>query len=823
MRGLRIVIACLALGVAVIAAVGTLHAAIARGLAEDGRRLLGGDLEIQSGAQPIPDGLPAWLAGRGARVSAVTGLRSMLIAPSGERQLVELKAVDAAWPLVGQAVFDPPHSPAAALAVRDGVPAIAVDPVVMDRLGVHPGDVVRLGTASFALRAALRVEPDRVATAGLLGPRALIAAAALPATGLIQPGAMLTHALRVVLAPGEDAARLAGIVRGNYPGAGLRVRTAGEATPGVARFLDQTGLFLTLVGLTALLVGGIGVANGVRAWLEARSATIATLRCLGASGGLIFRIYLIQVMALAGLGVALGLLAGGLLPLALAGLLGDALPVPPRLGIYPLPLALAAGYGMLTATAFALWPLARAGRIGGAALFRDRLSPIRVAVPRRFLAATLALVAALVGLTVLTAPDRVFALSFCAAVLVTLGLFRAGASLLMAAAAHLASPRLPPWARLGLANLHRPGAGTPMLLVSVGLGLATLATVALIEGNLRRQIQDQLPAAAPTFYFIDIQNDKMAAFRAVLAGQPGVSDLHEVPSLRARVVAVKGVPVDQLHVTPDSEWALRGDRGLTYAAAPPEGTRIVAGAWWPPGYAGPPLLSFDAGLAKGWGVGLGDRITLNVLGRTIEFTIASLRDIAWRSLSLNFVMVASPGLLAAAPHTHIATVRVVPAAQGAVLRAVTDALPNVSGIRVEDVLGAIAALLGQIAMALAATGSLTLAAGALVLAGAIAAGQARRVREAVVLKTLGATRRQIRAAWLVEFGALGLTAGLIAAVVGAAASFAVMHWLMGSAWSPLPGTLAATLAGCLALMLALGQITTAAALRARPARLLRNE
>jgi putative ABC transport system permease protein len=379
------------------------------------------------------------------------------------------------------------------------------------------------------------------------------------------------------------------------------------------------------------------------------------------------------------------------------------------------------------------------------------------------------------------------------------------------------------WARLGLANLYRPGATTPLLLVSVGLGLTTLATVALIEGNVRRQILEQMPANAPSFFFVDVQNDQLDRFRGLLAAQPGVSDFHEVPSLRARVVAVNGVPAEQVRATPDTAWALRGDRGLTYAAAMPADTHLVAGRWWPADYAGPPLVSFDAALARGWGVGLGDTIRVNVLGRDLDLRVASLRDIAWRSFGLNFTLVASPGLLAHAPHTHIATVRAELAVQGAVLRAVTDAFPNVTGILVADVLAAVAALLGQIGAALAATGSLTLAAGALVLAGAVAAGQRRRIREAVILKTLGATRAQVRAAWLVEFGLLGATAGLLAAAVGTAASWGVMRWVMHAGWTFLPGTLAATVLSCVALMLIFGYVGVAAALRAKAAPLLRNE
>ena len=818
-RGLWIVLLCLALGVAVIAAVGTLRAATDRGLAEDGRRILGGDLEVESGSQPLPDSLRDWLCARGGRLSDVVQMRSMLVAPSGERQLVELKAVDTAWPLVGEPEIRtggaaPPPLPA--LLADQGLVA---EQVVLDRLGLRAGDTVRLGNASFTVRGALISEPDRVAAPLLLGPRVLIASDALSSTGLIAPGSMVQYEVRATV---PNAPAVIAALRTQFSDQGWRIRDPHDAAPGVTRFIDQTSLFMTLVGLTSLLVGGIGVANGVRAWLDARARTIATLRCLGAESRLVLGICLIQVLALAAAGVLIGLLIGATAPLLLASWLRDVLPVPPVLGIYPGPLALAAGYGLLTALAFSIWPLGRAARIPGAALFRDRLLPGRARPSGRLIAANVVVAVALVGLTVVATPDRRFASWFCAAALVTLALFRVGGTLVMLAAR--AGRRVgSPSGRLGLGNLHRPGSTTPLMLVSVGLGLTTLAAVALIEGNVRREILEQLPANAPSFFFVDIQDAELPTFERLAHGQPGVQDVQQVPNLRARVVAVNGVPADQVHATPDTQWALRGDRGLTYAATPPAGTHVVAGQWWPANYDGPPLVSFDAGLARGWGVKVGDTIRVNVLGRDIDLRIASLRDIAWRSLSLNFTMVASPGLLQHAPHTHIATVRVADRDQGSLLRVVTDALPNVTGIRVQDVLAEVAALLDQAAAALAATGSLTLIAGGLVLVGAVAAGQRRRIQEAVILKALGATRRQIRAAWLVEFGVLGLAAGVIAALIGTLASYGVVRYVMQIDWVFLPGTLAATLAVSLAMMLVFGYAGTAAALRAKAAPLLRNE
>jgi len=825
-RGLRIVLACLALGVGAIAAVGSLREGIDRGLSTEGRRILGGDLEIQSGAQPLPDTLRDWLRARGGQVSDVVQMRSMLVAPgadgaSGERQLVELKAVDGAYPLVGAATVSD-GALQEALAEKDGVAGLVAEQVVLDRLGVQPGTLLRVGRSTVQLRGVLLTEPDRVAAPTILGPRAMIAAAALRATELVQPGSLLNYDLRVALPAGTDIAATTEALRAAFPDQGWRIRNASEAAPGVARFIDQTSLFMTLVGLTALLVGGIGVATGVRAWLEARARTIATLRCLGAATRTIFSVFLIQVLALSALGILIGVAVGAALPVVGVTLFGNALPIPPQLGLYPRSLALAAAYGLLTAGAFALWPLARASQIPGAALFRDALLPNKVQARSWLLLTQAALVAALIGLTVAASAERGFALWFCGGAIATLLLFRAGGSALMALAQR--APRLSaPWARLGVANLHRPGAATPLMLVSLGLGLSTLAAVALIQGNIRNQVLEQLPVNAPTFYFIDIQNDQLDRFQQVLHAQPGVGEVAEVPSLRARLVSVKGVPADQVQATPETQWALRGDRGLTYSRTVPEGSRLVVGEWWPADYAGPPLVSFDAGLARGWHVGVGDTLRVNVLGRDIDLRIANLRDIAWRSLSINFTLVASPGLLERAPHTHIATVRAAPANESAILRAVTDALPNVSGIRVADVLGAVASLVGKIAAALAATGSVTLASGALVLVGAVAAGQRRRMAEAVVLKTLGATRQQIRAAWLVEFGLIGAAAGLIAAMVGTLASWGVVRFLMQADWVFLPGILATTILGCVALMLGFGYAGTEAALRARAAPFLRNE
>ena len=820
-RGLLTVLFCLALGVGVIAAVGSLRAAVDAGLDANGRQILGGDIDIDAGNTPLPDEVRQWLRDQGATISDVAMMRSLLVAPSGERTLIELKAVDAAWPLVGTAETSPPQPIATALANRDGHYGLLADPLVLDRLGLKQGDLVRLGSATMRVSGALTTEPDRVVAPSFFGPRVLISRAALAETGLIAPGTMARYSIRAIASP-LTAQVLPALARAKFVEQGWRIRDPSQAAPQVSRFLDETSLFLTLVGLTSLLVGGIGVANGVGAWLDARGRTIATLRCLGASPGLVLTVCLIQVLGLAAIGILLGLAAGAAVPAGAASLPPDWLPVPAAAGFYPGPLLLAACFGLLTVLCFALWPLGRAARIPGAALFRDMIVPEHTRPHAWVIAVNAAVACALVAVTIVSAADRRFAVYFCAGALATLGLFRLAAFLAMRLA-RLAPVSPIPWVRIGVANLHRPGAATPALMLSVGLGLATLSTVALIQHNIRSQILEEIPSNAPSFFFVDIQNEQMEQFRALVNAVPGVSDIQDVPSLRARVVAIKGVPVEQARVTPETAWALKGDRGLTYAATPPPNTRLVAGQWWPADYEGPPLVSLDAGMAKGWHVGIGDVIRVNVLGRDLDLRVASLRDIAWQSLSINFFMVVSPGILSHAPHTHIATVRVDPAHEAALLRTVTDALPNVTGIRVADVLAAISSLLDQVANALAATGLLTLLAGLLVLVSAVSAGQRRRAREAVILRVLGATSGQIRAAWLVEFGLLGIAAGVVAALVGSAASYGVARYIMRTDWVFSRGILFLTLAGGLATMLVFGYAGLTATVRARPARLLRNE
>jgi putative ABC transport system permease protein len=819
--GFRIFLASLALGVAAIAAVGTLSAAIIGGLQADARALLGGDVEIQL-SQRAPDAAEAfWLREHAGQVSETIEMRAM--ARAGEaRALVELKAVDAAYPLVGELDLAPAQPLAAALARRDGRWGAVAEAGLLAKLGIGVGGRVRVGEAEVEVRGVIGREPDRVTNVISFGPRLMLAADALTETGLMQPGSLYRHNTRLLLPSGDAPAEWAAAAREAFPTAGWQIREASGAAPGVRRFVDRLGMFLTFAGLSALLVGGLGVANSVRHYLAGKAETIGTLKCLGAPGALIVDVYLIQVLILAAGGIAAGIVLGAGLPLAALALLAGRLPIPVNLGLYPEPLLVAAGMGLLTALTFAFWPLGRARDVPAGGLFRGALEAGHGRPRAAYIVAAGASAVALAALTIATANNPGFAARFVAGAVVALAVLRAAAGLLMAMARRLPRPRRPAL-RLAITGLHRPDAPTPSVLVSLGAGLTVLVAIALIDSNLRAQIGERLPESVPAFFFIDIRSDQAEAFDATVAAVPGAGAVERVPSLRGRIVTIAGVPVDRAQVAADAAWAVRGDRALTYSAAAPADAEITAGAWWPRGYAGPPLLSLDADLARGFGVGLGDTITLNVLGREITAEIASLRQIDWRAVPFDFAMILSPAALAGAPHTHIAAVYAPEEAEAALERAVSDRFSNVTAIRTREALAAVTGLLDRIAWAVRAAAALTLAAGALVLAGVVAADRRRRTFEAVVFKVLGATRARIAGTYLVEYGVLGLVTAVMAAGLGTAVGWGVSTRIMDFAWTMRWDIVTATVAVCVALTLAVGFAGTWRILGQKAAPYLRNE
>ncbi|MGA3304434.1 MAG: FtsX-like permease family protein [Stellaceae bacterium] len=821
LAGFRIFIACLTLGVAVIAGVGSLSASLDAALRNDARTLLGGDVDFHLFHRPASAAERAYLD-RAGRVSEADDMRAMARNADGsQRSLIQLKAVDAAYPLYGSVTLDPPQTLSDALALRDGHWGAVAAEGLFQKLGVKPGDLVRIGDGVFQLRAVLVHEPDALSGTFDLGPKVTLALPALPSTGLIQPGALVGYGYRVRLPPGGDEPAFAARIKADLPDAAWRIRGFADAAPSLQRLLDRLTVFLTLVGLTALLVGGVGIGNAVRAYLNEKLPSIAALKCLGASRRLVFTCYLLQVLALAAAGIALGLVLGAAMPFIVAPFLPSSLPVGPQLGLYWRPLATAALDGLLATLAFALWPLGIACEVRAASLFRLLVEPPGRAPPGWIIAAIALSGLGLGALAVLTAPERVTSLWFVAGAAGALLAFQLLARGLMALARILWPRRAS--LRLALANLHRPGAPTSGVVASLGLGLAVLVAIVLVRGNAASEFGEIMPQRAPSFFFIDIQPDQVADFDKLLATMPGVEEIARMPSLRGRIDRLNGVPVEKAQIAPEAEWAVRSERGLTYAALPPEGSRVVEGQWWPKDYNGPPLISLDANLARGMNLKPGDTMTLNVLGRELTATLSNLREIDWTSLGLNFAIVLSPGTLEGAPETDIATARTAPENETALETAVTDRFPNVSAIAVRDVLTSLSAIVDAIARAMTAAASIAIAAGVLVLAGAIAAGRKRRIYEAVLLKVLGAERKGILKGFIWEYGLLGAASAALAGAIGTLMAYVTLTRIMHVPWQFLPLPVTLTLVLAVLAILAFGWLGTGRALAAKAADYLRNE
>ena len=827
LRGFAVFIACIALGVAAIAGVGSFARSLSDGLAREGRAILGGDVAFSLIAREASAAERTFLDDNG-RVSVAATVRAMARA-DGQTALVEIKAVDNAYPLFGSVVLEPTGDLSSALALRDGVFGAAVDPALLARLGIERGARVTIGAATIELRAILKTEPDKLASGIGFGPRLIISDAALRATGLLQPGSLVRWHYRLRLPAADANDRMANAVVAKsekaLPDAGWEVRTRANASPSLGRNIERFTQYLTLVGLTALLVGGVGVANAVKHYLDRRREVIATLKALGATGGRVFAIYLTEVMLLATVGTVIGLVIGAILPFAISGAFGGAIPLPIEPALHAGELALAVLYGFLTAWAFALWPLGRAHDVPVSALYRDAVAPERRFPRMRYVVLTVAVVAALAGLAVLLAYDRKIAAIFVGAAACVFLILRVVALLIMWLARIAPRPRVA-LLRLVLANIHRPGALTPSVVLSLGLGLALLVTLLQIDGNLRRQFVAALPEKAPSIFFVDIPDAEVARFDAFAKQRAPDATYERVPMLRGRIVSANGVRAEDLKAPPSAAWVLQSDRGITYAGEVPTGSRVVAGQWWGPNYQGPPLVSFENKIADGLGLKIGDPVVVNVLGRNITAALANTRAVDWQSLGINFVLVYSPGAFRGAPHTHIATFTYPGGAsvedEVALLKAAAAEFPTVTAVRVREALEAVAKVVFDLTFAIRGASAVTLIAAVLVLAGALATGHRHRVYDAVVLKMLGATRYRLLGAYALEYLLIGLTTAIIGVAAGSLAAFLVMTEVMNLAftWLPWPA-LTATLAAT-ALTIAFGLIGTFSALGQKPAPVLRH-
>ncbi len=812
--GLQLLAICLFLGVAALSGIGSLSSAILGGLSERGQTILGGDVQF-SVAQRQADAAERAAFARLGTVSETIRMRAMAATPDASQSvLAELKGADNTWPLYGTLKLQP-----GALAIRPAGRDVAIAPALGEKLGVGVGDTIRVGEAQLRVMGLIAEEPDRVGDGFTLGPVVLADLAGMDATQLIQPGSLYTARYRIKLPPNVDPAVAGDAITEAFPSAGWEVSDRSNGAPGTRRFIERLGQFLALVGLTALAVAGIGVGNGVASWLEGKRTSIATLKVLGADARTIFLVYLLQIAIVAALAILVGMAVGALVPWIVMQVAADALPIAPRLDLYPSPLLQGALYGLLIALLFALAPLARARAVTAASLFRTGIEG--EGRPGWVTIAAMAVIASFIAaLAIATAREPAFAAMFVASVIGLLIILSLLGIAIRALAARLPRPKAP-LARLALANLHRPGAQTARLVVALGLGLTLFATLAVIQTSLANQIAGSIPKRAPTFFALDIPKDEEARFRAAIAGAAPQAGTITVPTLRGSVVAIGAQRVAEMKDIPPEAWFLRGDRGLTFARDLPTGSRVTAGKWWSADYAGPPLVSLDERAAQAVGLKVGDTLTIAVLGVEIDARIASLREISWDTLGFNFALIFSPGSLDAAPYTLAATIAAEPAAEPAINRAVTAGFPAVSMIRVKDLITQVGDLLTQLGTAIGVAASVAVLAGIAVLIGAIAAARRSRSYDAVLLKLLGATRRQILLVQALEYAALATILSALALAIGSAAGWYATVEIFDLEWQPSWGVVLGTVAAGGIGTLLLGLLGTLPVLAARPAAALR--
>ena len=827
MNGFYVFIACVALGVMVITGVGALSDSLRLGFERQGEVILGGDVAMSRTHRRAEDNERAWMLKQGI-VSETATMRTMARRPDGSDQaLAELKGVDQAYPLAGTVVLADGVTVAQALFEKQGV---AIAPILLERLNLKVGDQLSLGSITVPITGIIESEPDNITDRLTYGPCVLISLATMERTGLVQPGSLVRWRYSLNLGDESTSAALIpqfkSAIDASLPQSGYTITDRRDPSPRVTRTLERLRQFLTLLGLTALLVGGVGVANAVATFIDRRRKVIATFKSLGATSGKIFSVFLIQVMCMAAIGVALGLTLGYCVPLVLNALYGDALPIRAELTISPWSVISAAAYGFLVALVFTLWPLGRAELVRAGVLFRDEVGGEQVWPRPRIIVLTVVSVLALALLAILSSDSQRIAIYFCLGLVAMFGLFLGLGILVTRVAQRVPRSRIPEIA-LAIGNIGAPGGLTRSIVLSLGAGLSLLVAVALTDASLVRELTARIPETSPTYFVLDLPKGEEGAFRDLVQRVAPGSDFRDAPMLRGRLVRLKDTPVEQIKVAPEAEWVLNGDRGLSYSDTVPEGSHVVAGEWWPADYNGEPLVSFETELAEHLGLKIGDTVTVNVLGRNVTARISNLREVKWESLAINFVMVFSPNTLRAAPHNLLATITIPNAddlARDADLaRTISRTFPSVTAIRVKDAIDSFNAVFQKVMVAVRAAGSVTLLAGALVLAGALATAQRRRIKQAVILKAIGATRRRILLSHTAEYTILAVVTAIVAVILGTISAWVVVTQIMDAEFTFSGSAVLAALGLALGLILGFGGLGTWQVLRAPAVPYLRSE
>ncbi len=798
-----------------------------RRIRNEARHLLAADLTV-SGVQPLPTEIKAYFARRpelsttGVAELVTMALRQDLAGQPGTSQLIELKVIDGDYPYYGTLELDPQVALADLLANQ----GVVVAPDLLNRLGLSVGDSMRIGTQDLVVTGRVLREPDRVATPFSLGPRVFLSRSAFDSTGLEQMGSRIVY--RTLVRLPEDAApdrlaevadELRQIVGKSGP---FRVQTYVDSQEQLRQALRRAGNFLGLVALLSLLLGGLGIAQTTRAWLVDRMDDIAILRCLGVRPGEVLAIYLGQSTFLAlvgsGIGLVLGVLIQALLPRVFPEVLGNVELTLWQPTVYLRGLALGLGVALLSSLR-SLWnlrsvPPLRALRKDVEPLKGGRLAQ---AVIFSFVAAGIWAVASIQAGSVTRGLQFTLGLTLASLVLTAIAL------LIMRSLAPLARQLRQLWLRHGLLALARPGAATLGAVVSLGIGVLLILGLQLVKTRLEDQLRNELPRDAPTAFLVNIQPTQWLEIRTVLESS-GAANVQSVPFVTARLRSIDGRPISELaeaRAEDDERWALTREQRLTYMEQLPEDNRIIAGALWQqPGEA---EVSIEKDFAHELGVDIGSRLQFDIQGVGLDLLVTSIRTVEWESFGINFYLVVEPGVLDSAPHQRVATARIPISQEQAIQDRLAAAFPNVTLLRIREVLERIAAVLGYLANGVGFIGAFTAVAGIVILAGGVSADSVRRRKHIALLKTLGMTQRSIAAMLAVEFAVIGIVAGLIGAVGGSILAWAVLTHGLEIDWRLQPATLAAAIGIALLLTATTGILSSRKALTQPPAAVLRGD
>jgi putative ABC transport system permease protein len=810
LSGLGLLWLCLAVAIAGLASVTSLASSVDRAIADNGRQLLGGDLMLSVAQRSANADERAAIDALGRSSKSVT-TRAMLVTEDGRSLLSELSGVDSTWPLAGKLDWAPDSK-------RPDVAEIAIGREIAERLELGLGDRLRVGRGNYRVSAIINKAPG--ASGFALAPPSIMNEAGLAMSGLIQPGSISSTGYRIILAEGADGESVGKAFQRQFPEGGWRSLTREEAGAGTRRFIDRLGQMLLLVALSALAIGGLGMSSAAAAFASSRRPSIAILKLVGATRRTVDSMLFVEIGLISATAILAGIAVGAAAPAVVGKLAEGLLPVTPDAGPQWLALAEAALFGVLITFAASWRMVANAGETRPARLLRGDVGngePLRW---RTFLlpGAALALAAAI---AIASASDPMFAAMGVGAIALLCALFTligVGVRRTARGAKHLGGPIT----RLGIAALDRPGAATGRLAVSLGLGLTLLVTLAGTASSVLAEIETSIPKRAPALFLVDIPRAEEPRFRRMTGQEVSGAELRMVPSLRGPVVAVNGVRVADMKDIPEGAWVLRGDRGLTFSGELPPANRIVAGKWWSKNYRGPPLVSIDVDAATALGLKVGDRLTVSILGRPIEATIASLREIDWRSFGFNFAIIFAPGSLEQAPFTMMATIAPPEGHSTASLeRRLTQELPMVSAIRVADVVAEVKSLLESIDGAVRVATAFAILMGMIVLAGSVVATRRQRSREIILLRLVGATRGEVARSQLVEFLGLSTSVALAAFGAGVVAAYLVVTQTFEFPFAPDWRSLALIPMGAILLAVTAAFIAAIPALNARPAAGLR--